>query len=586
MANEIKVPKLGDNVDAAEITAVLVSVGDSVSQGQSLIELESDKASVEVPSPAAGVVQSLAVATGDTVAEGQLILTLAAEAAAGESEAADDAPEAAGEQDDASPPPEPKKSAEKSKKSTKKPAAEASPQSEAAEPPAPKSSQSLEVHVPKLGDNVDSAEVTQVLVSVGDNVSEGQGLIELESDKASVEVPSPAAGVVQSLAVAAGDTAAVGQLILTLKAEAAGEPEAAEKSEKSSATEASADTAAAPAQPEQAKAPKLTPQGISEPYENQPRPELPAAKAPLPGQAVPAAPSVRRFARELGAEIQAVPGTGPRGRISIEDVKRYVKTRLQTPPAAASAQAVPVPDLPDFSAFGSISHEKMSPVRRATARQMQLAWSQIPHVTQFDTADITAVEVFRKQHGKPVEKAGGKLTVTSILLKLCALALKRFPQFNASIDLKNEQIIFKQHYHIGVAVDTPRGLLVPVLRDVDKKGLIALSVEMGVLAGKARDRKTGPEDLQGGTFTISNLGGLGTTFFTPIVNWPQVAILGVGRASQQPVWRDGSFVPRLIMPLSVSYDHRLIDGADAARFLRWIAEALENPLLLLMEGDL
>jgi pyruvate dehydrogenase E2 component (dihydrolipoamide acetyltransferase) len=282
-------------------------------------------------------------------------------------------------------------------------------------------------------------------------------------------------------------------------------------------------------------------------------------------------------------------GTGLRGRISKEDVKAWVKGTLQAGPAAVSGgqtMTLATPDLPDFSQWGAVHSEKLSPVRRATAAQMHRAWSQIPHVTQFDQADITEVEVFRKARAKQVEAAGGKLTVTAILLKICALGLKRFPKFNASLDLKNEQVIYKDYIHIGVAVDTPRGLLVPVLRNVDSKGVTSLSVELGEVAKKARDRKLGMEDLQGGGFSISNLGGLGTTYFTPIVNWPEVAILGVGRAQTMPVWRDGQFVPRQIMPLSLSYDHRLIDGADAARFLRFVAEALETPLMLLMEGDL
>jgi pyruvate dehydrogenase E2 component (dihydrolipoamide acetyltransferase) len=302
---------------------------------------------------------------------------------------------------------------------------------------------------------------------------------------------------------------------------------------------------------------------------------------------IPAAPSVRLLARELGVDLRQVSGSGPRGRISKADVKAWVKTRLQAAPSApVGAVALAVPDLPDFSQWGAIHSEKLTPVRRATAAQMHRAWSQIPHVTQFDQADITEAETFRKAWGKKVEAAGGKLTVTAILLKLCGLALKRFPKFNASLDLKNDQIIYKDYIHVGVAVDTPRGLLVPVIRDVDRKGVTGLSVELGELARKARDRKLSAEDLQGGGFSISNLGGLGTTYFTPIVNWPEVAILGVGRAQTQPIWREGQFVPRQIMPLSLSYDHRLIDGADAARFLRFLAEALESPLMLLMEGDL
>ncbi|MGV3523814.1 MAG: dihydrolipoyllysine-residue acetyltransferase [Candidatus Sericytochromatia bacterium] len=569
MAKEVKVPKLGDNIDSAEITQVLVAVGDTLEAGQGLIELESDKATVEVPAPEAGVVKELRVASGDTVSEGQVILVL--EAGEAESDTEQDA------------------SAQEA------PPAEAADAEQQADPPAETEASgnatggSTEVRVPKLGDNVDSAEITRVLVAVGDTIEAGQGLIELESDKASVEVPSPATGTVQELRVAEGDTISVDQVILVLSGGGASAAKTASKP----AAKTEAKTEKAPVrsdQPAPGSAQLERPQGFTEPYEHQERAQEALPSPERVGDPAPAAPSVRRFARELGVDVHAVPGTGPGGRISKDDVKAYVKTRLQqpaaSPAAAAGSPAVAVPPMPDFSRFGEIKTEKISNVRRATARQMSLSWSQIPHVTQFDSADITGVDAFRKSHGKAAEKAGGKLTVTAILLKICALALKRFPQFNASIDLANEQIVYKQYTHIGVAVDTPRGLVVPVLRDVNRKGLIELAVELGSVGQKARDRKLGPDDMQGAGFTISNLGGLGTTYFTPIVNWPEVAILGVGRASQQPVWQDNAFVPRLIMPLSISYDHRLIDGADAARFLRFIAEALENPLMLLMEGDL
>lgn len=559
MQREINVPKLGDNVGAGEITQVLVAVGETISENQALIEVESDKAAVEIPSPAAGKVASLAVKVGDSVQEGSLILLL----------------ESAAETAAATPVEKP---VEKAPEVKSEPAVAAAP------PPSPSvATGPVEMRVPKLGDNVGAAEITQLLVAVGDVLSKDQAVMELESDKAAVEIPAPAAGKVLSLAVKMGDKVQEGDLVLVLE----GSTDASTDSGTSASAGASKPAAASPAA-SPAALPVAAPRsqsGVEGSVETGP----PDVLEPLPGSALPAAPSVRLFARELGVDLRKVTGTGLRGRISKEDVKAWVKGTLQAGPAAVSAgqtMTLATPDLPDFSQWGAIHSEKLSPVRRATAAQMHRAWSQIPHVTQFDQADITEVEVFRKARAKQVEAAGGKLTVTAILLKICALGLKRFPKFNASLDLKNEQVIYKDYIHIGVAVDTPRGLLVPVLRNVDSKGVTSLSVELGEVAKKARDRKLGMDDLQGGGFSISNLGGLGTTYFTPIVNWPEVAILGVGRAQTMPVWRDGQFVPRQIMPLSLSYDHRLIDGADAARFLRFVAEALETPLMLLMEGDL
>lgn len=586
MAQEVKVPKLGDNIDAAEVVSVLVSIGDTIEVGQGLIELESDKASMEVPSTHAGVVKELRVSPGDKVGEDQVILVLEASGDASADTPAEPSPES-----------EPKSEpAAKADNSEDQP--ETAPEAEdgaSEDNDSAGSSESIEIKVPKLGDNISSAEVTDVLVAVGDTIEAGQGLIALESEKANMEVPSTHAGVIESLAVAVGDNVSEDQVIMVLKGSGGAAKPAAAKAEPK-------ETAKPEAKPETKSEPKSETKSDSKPEAK--AVAKPAAKAesaaqpsasapaldPQPdklGDPVPAAPSVRRFARELGVEIRSVKGSGPAGRISKDDVKAHVKAAMSAPaPKAAAAPAgtaVAVPDMPDFSKYGEITTEKMSNVRRATARQMSLSWSQIPHVTQFDSADITEVEVFRKAQAKRAEAAGGKLTVTAILLKLVALALKRYPQFNASIDIKNDQIIYKQYVHVGVAVDTPRGLVVPVIRDVDKKGLLALAVELGEVGKKARDKKLGMDDMSGAGFTISNLGGLGTTYFTPIVNWPEVAILGVGRASQQPVWKDNAFVPRMIMPLSISYDHRLVDGADAARFLRFIAEALENPLSLLMD---
>jgi pyruvate dehydrogenase E2 component (dihydrolipoamide acetyltransferase) len=556
MQREINVPKLGDNVGAGEITQVLVAVGETISENQALIEVESDKAAVEIPSPAAGKVASLAVKVGDSVQEGSLILLL--------------------EETGAAPVEKPvEKPVKKAPEVKSEPAAAATPT------PSPSvSTGPVEMRVPKLGDNVGAAEITQLLVAVGDVLSKDQAVMELESDKAAVEIPAPAAGKVLSLAVKMGDKVQEGDLVLVLEASTGSSKSASAGASKP----ATALPAALPVTPPPAAPASPPPSSLSGVAGSSPD-----VLEPLPGSALPAAPSVRLFARELGVDLRKVKGTGLRGRISKEDVKAWVKGTLQAGPAAVSGGqtiTMATPDLPDFSQWGAIHSEKLSPVRRATAAQMHRAWSQIPHVTQFDQADITEVEVFRKARAKQVEAAGGKLTVTAILLKICALGLKRFPKFNASLDLKNEQVIYKDYIHIGVAVDTPRGLLVPVLRNVDSKGVTSLSVELGEVAKKARDRKLGMEDLQGGGFSISNLGGLGTTYFTPIVNWPEVAILGVGRAQTMPVWREGQFVPRQIMPLSLSYDHRLIDGADAARFLRFVAEALETPLMLLMEGDL
>ena len=307
---------------------------------------------------------------------------------------------------------------------------------------------------------------------------------------------------------------------------------------------------------------------------------------PAPTKLVPAAPSVRRLAREIGIDVAEVRGTGPGGRISADDVKahsRALSSRRAAAPAAAGTQTEAAP-LPDFSKWGDVERKPMSNVRRVTARHMAGVWGTIPHVTQFDKADVTDLETWRRQYGKTVEASGGKLTPTAVAMKVAAAALSKFPAFNASIDVDSEEVVYKKYIHIGVAVDTERGLLVPVVRDVDRKNILELSVELTETSARARSGKLGIEEMQGGTFTISNLGGIGGTSFTPLVNAPEVAILGIARSSQEPVLVDGEFAPRLMMPLALSYDHRLIDGADGARFLRWFCDALENPFLLALGG--
>ncbi len=429
---------------------------------------------------------------------------------------------------------------------------------------------SFEFKLPELGENIAAATIVGVLVGVGDQIKPGQPVLELETDKAVLEVPSDVGGTVTAVHVKSGQEIGIGQLLLTLEeaGAAGGAPAEAPKAD---------EKPAAPAEPARpaAEAP------AAEPAKPAPAP-APAPEPAAPGEPAPAAPSVRRFARELGVDVADVAGSGPAGRVTMEDVKAHVRAGAGGRPSAATAP-VAAP-LPDFNKWGPVQREKMSNVRRATARNLGQSWPTIPMVTQFDKADITELEQLRQHYGKRAEAVGGKLTPTAIILKVVAAALKRFPQFNASIDMASEEIVYKQYVHVGVAVDTDRGLLVPVIRDVDQKNVIELAVELGQIAQKARDRKLGLDDMQGGCFTISNLGGIGGTGFTPLVNGPEVAILGVSRGSVEPVWVDGQWQPRQMLPLSLSYDHRLIDGADGARFLRWVCEALEKPFLLMLEG--
>ncbi len=439
-----------------------------------------------------------------------------------------------------------------------------------------------EFKLPALGENIESGDVLKVLVSSGDSIEKEQTVLELETDKAAIEVPSPVSGTVREVHVKEGDKASVGQLILTVETDGAAKDAApAEPPEAQPAAEAERPEAEAPSpKPQEEKA-----SAVPGPPAAPPAPPSPISASDdgdrIP---VPATPSVRRLAREIGVELRAVKGTGPAGRISSKDVKAHAKSVLQGGgPVPAGAPTVTGP-LPDFSKWGKVERKPMTGVRRATAAHLSHAWTTIPHVTQCDKADITDLEKLRKRYGKKAETAGGKLTITAIILNLLASALKVFPQFNASVDAARNEVIYKQYIHIGVAVDTERGLLVPVIRDVDRKNIIRLSVELSEAAQKAREGKLSIDEMRGGSMTVTNLGGIGGTYFTPIINAPEVAILGVSRGSVEPVHVNGEFQPRLMLPLSLSYDHRLIDGADAARFLRWLAEALENPFLIPLEG--
>jgi pyruvate dehydrogenase E2 component (dihydrolipoamide acetyltransferase) len=461
--------------------------------------------------------------------------------------------------------------------------------------------------LPNLGDGVAQGDVLKVLVKVGDTLKVDQSVLELETDKATIEVPSDVAGKVTAINVKAGDKVKPGQAVLTLDGangaaaaeapkEEAPKQEAAPPAPKAEA--APAPQAPAPEAPEAPQAPQASndrPKASVHPIAAARPAQAAAPQAPAPSSNVtsaPAAPSVRRLAREIGVDITQVPGTGPGGRITQDDVKEFSKRVMNSigtsGQAAAASGAVRSgaigPALPDFAKWGEVERKAMSGIRRKTAEHLSNAWNTIPHVTQFEKADITALEQVRKKYREEVAKAGGNLTVTAVAAKVVASALKVFPQFNASVDAAGEAIVYKKYINVGIAVDTPNGLLVPVLRNVDQKNLIQLSVEIQQLADKAKDRKLSLDEMSGGSMSISNLGGIGGTAFTPIVNWPEVAILGVSRGVFEPVWNGTTFEPRQMLPLSLSYDHRLIDGADAIRFLRWVVEALENPFALALRG--
>ncbi len=462
--------------------------------------------------------------------------------------------------------------------------------------------------LPELGENITAGDVVRVLVATGDTIAKDQPILELETDKATIEVPSTVSGTVKAVNVKKGERIKVGQVVLTVDDAGAAAPSAGTAKAKSQPAEtpsgggsqqpktaepaktaAASDRAGADAEKDQPQA-----EEPEEPAEAPPKPKrgevveisraarsAPATAQPEPETGGPlpaAAPSVRKLARELGVDIRRVAGSGPAGRISADDVQAYVRNAMAGGGTGAAAGASI--QLPDFSRWGEVERRPMSNIRRKTAEHLGHAWNTIPHVTQHDKADITALEGLRKQFSPQAEKAGGKLTMTAIALKIVAGALERFPQFNSSLDVARNEIVSKKSIHVGVAVDTERGLLVPVIRDVNNKGVLELAAELTKASEKARGGKLSLDDMQGGGFTITNLGGIGGTSFTPIVNWPEVAILGISRGAREPVYVGDALQPRLMLPLSLSYDHRVIDGADAARFLRWVAEAFEEPFVM------
>ncbi|WP_192559602.1 dihydrolipoyllysine-residue acetyltransferase [Pseudomonas allokribbensis] len=537
---QVHVPDIGSS-GKAQIIEIQVKVGDKVEADQSLITLESDKASMEIPSPAAGVVKAISVKLNDEVGTGDLILDLEVAGAA--------APAAAAPAQAAAP------------------AAAAAP-APAAAPAAPVADSVQDIHVPDIG-SAGKAKIIEVLVKAGDSVEADQSLITLESDKASMEIPSPAAGVVESISIKLDDEVGTGDLILKLKVKGAA-PAAA-----------SAPAAAAPSAPAPAAA---------APAAAAPAPAAAPVAAPAkPGAKVHAGPAVRQLAREFGVELSAVGASGPHGRILKEDVQTYVKAMMQkakeAPAAAAGATGgAGIPPIPvvDFSRFGEIEEVPMTRLMQIGASSLHRSWLNIPHVTQFDSADITELEAFRIAQKAVAEKAGVKLTILPLLLKSCAHMLKELPDFNSSLAPSGKAIIRKKYVNIGFAVDTPDGLLVPVIKNVDQKSLLQLAAEAAALAAKARDKKLTADDMQGACFTISSLGHIGGTGFTPIVNAPEVAILGVSKATIQPVWDGKAFQPKLMLPLSLSYDHRVINGAAAARFTQRLSSLLADIRTILL----
>ena len=565
MPVELKLPDLGENIHGGGVISVLVKEGDTIAPETPVLELETDKATVEVPSSLGGKISKIHVKVGEKAEVGQVLLTF-------EEDSQNAAPEAPAE----------KPAAAAQSKPESQPEAKSEPKAAPAKPAGPR-----EIKLPDLGENIHNATLLTVLVKPGDVVTAETSILEIETDKATLEVPAGSAGKVLEVRVQAGQKVDIGQVVLVL--EESGEASPAAPAAKTAAVEErkSAAPAPAPVPPVQRST-----NGASKAK----------TQAPGPGNKAPASPTVRRLAREIGVQIEQVKGSGPRGRISHDDVKAHSRALLSgqasRPAVGGVGFAVAVPELPDFSKFGGVQREPMSGIRKATAKQMAIAWSTVPMVTQFDKADLTQFEELRGRLEGKFKAKGTKLTVTALLLKILASALKVFPKFNASIDLRNEEVVLKQYFNLGIAVDTERGLLVPVLKNVERKNILEIAVEMGQLAEKARSRKVSPDDLQGASMTVTNLGGIGGTNFTPIVNAPEVAILGVSRSAMEPVWngppsrgaaggafgQSAAFEPKLMLPLSLSYDHRLIDGAEAARFTRWVCEALETPAMLIFEG--
>ncbi len=576
---EIYVPDLGDFKDVPVIE-VLVREGQEIQGEEPLVTLESDKATLDVPSPMAGKVNDLMVAVGDKVSQGDLLLVLEVESTAAEkSPTPAPQPTDHGTQQqqldlnhvasaitantavDLAPAPDGTTQPTSAPVSVATPSSSLSPET---------AGEVIEVKVPDIGEFQD-VEIIEVMVAPGDRIQAEDPLITLESDKATMDVPAPVAGTVVALRANRGDKVSAGSPILVVQP-----------------SEAVAAVADAPVQAPPAPSAPAMPAAREEgrPDRPVPPPTLPEPVATTSATKPHASPSVRRFARELGVDLQRVSATGRKGRIVKQDVQAFVKQALAQPSSqtAAATPGLALPEMPeiDFAKFGEITVQPLGRIKKLTATSLHRSWLHVPHVTHHDEADITELENFRKQAKEEAIQRGVRLTMLAFIMKACVSALKQHPSFNASLQIGGENLILKRYYHLGIAVDTEEGLVVPVIRDVDQKGVLDLAKELGEVSERARNKKLTPNDLQGGTFTISSLGGIGGTAFTPIVNAPEVAILGVSRAQIKPVYKNDDFIPRLMLPLSLSYDHRVVDGAEAARFTAFLTRVLEDARRLLL----
>jgi pyruvate dehydrogenase E2 component (dihydrolipoamide acetyltransferase) len=551
--SEFKLPELGENITQGTVTKILVKNGDAVKKGQNVLELETDKAVVEVPCNVEGAVGEVLVKNGAVVKVGQPVFTLTGTPSKAETPSPT--------RGNTAETPTPTRSAEQKSGGESVPG-----KSPSAAPVSPAGT--FDMTLPVLGENIEKGTVTKIYIKAGDRLEKGKNILEVETDKAVLDVPSATEGVVKEILIETGAVVKVGQPIFKIEGRQSPAPKNIAEAptptrghDFNHVPEPAAERGSAGGVSTPGKQPSAVPVTLNE--------HIPVRKD------VPAAPSVRLLARELGIDIAQVPGSGPGGRISAADVKAYCKMLNTSRPAGGGA-AMASQSLPDFSKWGGVRREAMSNVRKKTAEHLSMAWSSIPHVTQFDKVDITELEKLRKT----ISGSNKKISVTPFIIKVVCEALKKFPQFNTSIDMASREVVYKDYINIGVAVDTDRGLLVPVLKNVDKMSIIEISDELAAMAERARLRKTTIEEMQGGCFTISNLGGIGGTYFTPIINWPETAILGVSRGAMEQVFVDGQFVPKLMLPLSLSYDHRIIDGADGARFIRWVCEAIQQPFLL------
>ncbi len=584
MSIEFKLPSIGEGVTSADVAQIMVQPGDTLQAGQVVMELETEKAVVELPCPHAGKLEKLLVKAGDSISVGQPIMTIEGNGAAtGKEPAASGKGSAAKESKDKAPAKEaapPKPAAKKS--DGKKPDGDKS-SGDKSETATGGAAQSIDFAVPSLGEGVAQADIAEITVKVGDTISAGQTVAELETEKAVVELPCPHAGRVTALHVKAGDTVKVGAKFLTVE----GTPSEGDAKPSAAPSTATAETGSAKPTSEKTqaaaqKSPPVTPTTTITVAETN---GADSNRAPAP-----AAPSTRRLARELGVDLHEISGTGPGGRITTDDVQGYVRNRLKglSVPSGGKQQALaPMtgsilpPPLPDFSRFGPIERQALSKIGRVAAENLTVSWNVIPHVTQHDLADITDLEAARKRFVAGLGKNGPKVTMTAIVIKALSTCLQAFPKFNASLDPISTEIVFKKYYNIGCAVDTEHGLVVPVVKDCDTKSILQIAAEVNGLAEKARDRKLPIDAMQGATCTVTNLGGIGGIGFTPIVNYPEVCILGMSRSQMQLRLTDGKVEERMMMPLSLSYDHRVINGADAARFLVALCNMLSDPFSLL-----